>query len=63
MRYEWDETKRWANLRKHGIDFVECEVISAEWTVTTEDERVLCDERRFVTLGLLKGRVVSVAHT
>lgn len=26
MEFEWDENKRLANIRKHGIDFVDVEV-------------------------------------
>lgn len=27
MRYEWDETKRAANLKKHGLDFADADVV------------------------------------
>lgn len=63
MRYEWDEAKRRSNLRKPGIDFVGCEEIFAGNTVTIENDRFTYGERRFVTLGLLEGRVVSIVHT
>lgn len=62
MRYEWDESKRRANLRKHGIDFVGIERVFAGMTVTTLDDRFEYDEYRYLTLGLLDGRVVAVAH-
>ncbi len=32
-------------------------------TVTIEDDRFAYGEQRFVTLGLLQGRVVAVVHT
>jgi len=32
-------------------------------TLTVEDTRFEYGERRFVTLGLLEGRVVAVVHT
>lgn len=63
MRFEWDEAKRLTNIRKHGIDFVGCETIFDGRTVTTEDQRLAYGERRFVSLGLLEGRVVAVVHT
>jgi len=59
----WDEAKRRANLRKHGIDFVDAERIFRGFTLTTEDMREVYGERRFLTLGLLEDQVVSVAHT
>ena len=65
MRFEWDEAKRRANLRDHKIDFaaVEKEKIFAGETVTRLDERFEYGERRFLTLGLLKGEVVAIVHT
>lgn len=59
----WDEPKRQDNLEKHGIDFVDAEIIFAGFTVTAEDTREAYGEQRFLTLGLLHGEVVSVAHT
>ena len=32
-------------------------------TVTIEDDRSTYGKRRFVTLGLLEGRVVAIVHT
>ena len=58
-----DEPKRRANLRKHGIDFVNAERIFSGFTLTAEDSREAYGERRFLTLGLLEDQVVSVAHT
>jgi uncharacterized DUF497 family protein len=58
-----DEAKRGANLRKHGIDFVDAERIFGGFTLTAEDTREAYGERRFLTLGLLEDQVVSVAHT
>jgi uncharacterized protein len=63
VRFEWDDAKRRANIRKHGIDFVGIEAVFAGTTVTVRDDRFHYDEERFVTLGLLGGRVVVVAHT
>jgi uncharacterized DUF497 family protein len=61
--FSWDETKRRANLRKHGIDFVDAAKIFRGLTFTAEDDRETYGERRFLTLGLLEDQVVSVAHT
>jgi uncharacterized protein len=63
VRYEWDEAKRQSNIRKHGIDFVGIEKLFAGKTVTVPDDRFDYGELRFVTLGLLRGRVLVVAHT
>lgn len=61
--FEWDEDKRRRNLRKHGIDFVGCEAVFEGNTLTVEDTRFDYDESRYVTVGLLNGRVVTVVHT
>jgi len=61
--FAWDERKRLANLRKHGIDFRDAQKIFRGFTLTAEDDRESYGECRFLTLGLLEDQVVSVAHT
>jgi uncharacterized DUF497 family protein len=63
MTFEWDETKRLTNLRKHGIDFADVPLIFNGYIVTFEDDRFDYGEQRLITLGLLQGKVVVVVHT
>jgi len=63
MEFDWDEAKRKANLRDHGIDFVSIELVFEGETVTILDDRFDYGEQRFVTFGILEGRVVAVVHT
>jgi len=63
MEFEWDEAKRLANIRKHGIDFIDIKDVFDGDTVTVEDNRYDYEEQRFVTLGLLQGILVAVVHT
>jgi uncharacterized protein len=63
MEFEWDEAKRLSNLDKHGIDFLDVEEVFDGDIVTVEDDRPGYGERRFVTFGLLQGRVVAVVYT
>lgn len=63
MEFEWDETKRLANLSKHGIDFIDVPLVFDGEIVTVEDERFSYSEQRLVTFGLLQGRVVAIVHT
>ncbi|WP_009633970.1 BrnT family toxin [Synechocystis sp. PCC 7509] len=63
MEYEWDEAKRLANLRKHGVDFVDVPAVFDGDILTVEDNRYSYGEQRFVTFGLLQGRVIAVVHT
>jgi uncharacterized protein len=37
--FTWDEAKRRANLRKHGIDFVDAPTIFQGLTFAAEDDR------------------------
>lgn len=63
MKFAWDESKRRANLRKHGLDFADAEAVLAGITYTFEDRRFDYGEQRFVTLGMLRDTVVVIAHT
>ena len=63
MRFEWDENKRLANLNKHGFDFIDVSSIFDGDTVTVEDDRYNYGEQRFMTFGLLRGRIIAVVHT
>ncbi len=63
MEFQWDEAKRKSNLHNHGIDFVGIEKVFEGATVTIPDDRFDYGEERFVTFGLLDGRVVAIAHT
>src|SRR6185369_10917982 len=62
-RLEWDETKSRTNLWRHGIDFAEVAVVFRGAPYTNEDDRYDYGETRYLTLGLLRGRVVAIVHT
>ena len=63
MRFTWSERKRAINLREHGLDFVDAARVFEGLTFSYEDDRFAYGEHRFITLGLLAGVPVSVAHT
>ena len=63
MEFEWDENKRLSNLRKHGIDFRDVRFVFDGDTVMVNDDRDDYGENRFITFGLLQGRVVAIVHT
>ena len=60
---DWDQRKRQANLKKHGFDFLDANEVFDGVTFTYEDDRISYGEQRFVTLGSLRGNVVSIVHT
>ena len=63
MRFTWSQRKRAINLREHGLDFLDAPRVFEGLTFTYEDDRFAYGEQRFITLGLLAGVPVSVAHT
>jgi uncharacterized DUF497 family protein len=63
MRYEWDESKRRASLRKHSLDFADASKIFDGLTYTIEDNREDYGEDRYLTFGLLRDKVVVIVHT
>ena len=50
------------HFAKHGLDFADAEQVLGGPSVTFVDSRFDYGEERLVTLGLLAGRVVIVAH-
>jgi len=63
MVFTWSEAKRAANLKTHGLDFVDASRVFEGATYTFKDDRFSYSEQRFVTLGLLAGVPVSIVHT
>jgi uncharacterized DUF497 family protein len=63
MRFTWSERKRSLNIKDHGLDFVDAPRVFEGATFTYEDDRLNYGEQRFITLGLLAGVPVSIAHT
>ena len=63
MDFTWNEAKRKANLKKHGLDFADAERVFSGHTLTRPDTRFVYTENRFPTIGLLGVDVVVIAHT
>lgn len=62
-RFTWDEEKRRKTLAARGLDFAEAALVLEGDVFTFEDARQDYGEERFITLGLLRGKVVVVVHT
>ena len=54
MTYTWDEEKNRANIRKHGIDFLDVPAMFQHPMVTFLDQRQDYREDRWVGIGILK---------
>ena len=63
MEFEWNETKRLANLAKHGLDFAHALEFEWENAYVIVDNRFEYAEERRIALGLFRGRAHVVVHT
>jgi hypothetical protein len=63
MRFTWHEPKRQSTRQRRGLDFAEAEMVFAGPTFTFEDDRDDYGEQRWVTLGMLRTKVVVIVHT
>jgi hypothetical protein len=54
VNFEWDDTKRKLNIKKHGIDFINASMIFDSYTLTIKDDRYDYGEERLSHLGFLK---------
>lgn len=59
----WDEAKRLANIREHGLDFVGCAAVFDGPVVTKEDDRLRYGEQRINLLGWLAAQVIHMTYT
>ena len=62
MRFEWDERKRFSNPEKHGLDFLDV-VAVFEAPHVEVPSTYPGKERRFLAIGTLEGRYVTVVCT
>jgi uncharacterized DUF497 family protein len=62
MRFEWDERKRKSNLAKHGLDFLDVCVVFEEPHIVVPSA-FEGGEDRFLAIGVLEGRLVTVVYT
>jgi uncharacterized protein len=65
MIFSWDPKKAAANLKKHGVSFVEASTVFRDaLSATGSDPDHSIGERRYVTFGnSIKNRLLVVAHT
>jgi uncharacterized DUF497 family protein len=63
MKFTWHESKRQANLKKHGFDFAHAQQVFDGPVMTIEDDRGYGGEQRFNSIGFLGIRVVTISHT
>lgn len=62
MRFEWDEAKNTANIKKHGIDFEDAKDIFKHPILISEDTKNNYGEERWVGLGWIKSLLGVVIY-
>ena len=63
LRFEWDQRKNAANMRKHGVSFEEAETVFYDDQALFSEDSDEEDEDRFVLLGLSAGlKTLVVCH-
>jgi uncharacterized DUF497 family protein len=63
LSFEWDEEKNAANIKNHGIDFLDATSIFENPTIEAIDGRADCGEVRHLALGLSGETVLHVVYT
>lgn len=63
MDIEFDEAKRQETIRRRGLDMAEAVLVFAGPTITFPDVRNDYGERRNLTVGYLRGRMVIICWT
>ncbi len=63
MRIAFDEEKRRLTLQARGLDMADAGLVFEGPTLTVPDDRRDYGERRMITVGLLRGRMVVLVWT
>ncbi len=63
IQFEWDNSKREINLRKHKLDFDNVAEIFNGPRILKSDNRGNYGEKRYLAFGFIKSRLVVVAYT
>jgi hypothetical protein len=63
MRFEWDEAKNRANIRKHGFNLADAAEMFDGPLLLRPDTREDYGEPRWIGSGMIKGRLAFVAFT
>ena len=61
--YEWDEHKRAANRKKHGVEFAIAENFVWESAILIEDDRIDYGETRYRAMGLIGIHIYALVFT
>ncbi|HEV7458559.1 MAG TPA: BrnT family toxin [Roseococcus sp.] len=62
LAFEWDEAKRLSNLAKHGLDFLDADLVLDGPHLLTE-ARTVNGEVRYLAIGVITDRHVAMIFT
>lgn len=62
MKFEWDEHKRASNIDKHGIDFLDADLLFGGLFLDVE-AKIVKGERRWLALGKIESLFVTAVFT
>lgn len=62
MDYEWDEVKRQSNLHKHGLDFMDANLVF-EASIKVTIDAAHADDERYADLAEVNGRVLMLVYS
>jgi uncharacterized DUF497 family protein len=62
MNFEWDEARRLSNLAKHGLDFLDVDLLF-DGPVLQAEARTVQGEQRWLATGMIDGFAVTVIFT
>ena len=60
MKFEWDEAKNKANIRKHAIDFADIPPVFDQPMLVEPDESKQYGEDRWIGLGIFRNSIEVV---
>lgn len=61
MRFEWDDAKNRANLRKHGYHFAEAAEMFSGALLALPDLREEYGDKRWIGTGMIRGSLAFIA--
>ena len=63
-QFEWDDAKAESNLRKHAVSFTIARAVFRDpFAIERLDDRHDYGEERFVVVGVVDGRLLTVTYT
>ena len=63
-QFEWDPQKALTNYEKHGISFEAARFVFRDpFALEFEDDRFAYDEDRWIIIGDVQSRLITVAYT